>query len=223
MNQKWLIDLVARRILNMEFHTPLLVGIDGIDASGKTIFGNSLASRLHESGRQIIRASIDGFHFSRSVRYQRGKNSPEGYYFDSFDYTTFRSALLDPLLNNGSRTVRTHMFDYLLDAPDETPLQKVEENSILVMDGIFLFRPQLVKYWNIKIFLDISFDVSMERGAKRDTGYIPSFEEAIERYQKRYLPAQKIYLHEAQPKKIADIVIDNNDVDDPKLLNPQVL
>jgi len=45
-----------------------------------------LAAPLARLGRPVIRASIDGFHNPGAIRYARGKFSPEGYYFDSFDY-----------------------------------------------------------------------------------------------------------------------------------------
>ena len=48
------------------------------------------------TGRAVFRASIDGFHRPRAERYARGRDSPEGFYRDSFDYSLFRRVLVEP-------------------------------------------------------------------------------------------------------------------------------
>jgi len=45
--------------------------IDGPDAAGKTTLADELAVALRERGRDVIRASIDGFHRPRRERYRR--------------------------------------------------------------------------------------------------------------------------------------------------------
>lgn len=41
---------------------PVRVGIDGVDASGKTRLAEELVEPIQEKNRSVIRASIDGFH-----------------------------------------------------------------------------------------------------------------------------------------------------------------
>jgi hypothetical protein len=72
------------------------VAVDGIDAAGKTTLADELGSLLEARGRPVIRASVDGFHRPRSERYQRGAESPEGYYLDAFDYPALCAGLLLP-------------------------------------------------------------------------------------------------------------------------------
>jgi len=50
-----------------------------------------------------------------------------------------------------------------------------------------------------------------------------SREEAQRRYEQRYIPGQKIYLQEACPLDKADILIDNNNLDDPEIINNKLL
>lgn len=38
-----------------------------------------------------------------------------------------------------------------------------------------------------------------------------------ERYRRRYIPGQELYFSRCAPQEIADVVIDNTDVSDPKL------
>jgi len=63
----------------------LRVGIDGVDGAGKTTFADELAAALAPFGRPVIRAGVDGFHHPRAVRYRRGRESPEGFFRDSYD------------------------------------------------------------------------------------------------------------------------------------------
>jgi uridine kinase len=196
---------------------PLRVAIDGIDAAGKTVFANDLAPLVNGTGRSAIRASIDGFHRPRNERLRRGADSPEGYYLDSYDYDTLIRVLLKPLGAKGDLVHRTAVFDFRTEQTLDLTCQKAHQQSVLLFDGIFLFRPELNQYWDYRIFLDISFETCLERALTRD-GHLFGSEEMIrERYSSRYIPGQRVYLDKVKPYKIADLVIDNND-----FLNPRV-
>src|SRR5687768_8892138 len=84
MNRPALLEALADRIAAVVRPHPLRVAIDGVDGVGKTTLANELVDPLRRRGRPVIRASIDGFHNPRSVRYRLGRSSPEGYYKDSF-------------------------------------------------------------------------------------------------------------------------------------------
>jgi uridine kinase len=206
-------------ILGRDKTRPVLVGIDGVDAAGKTTFADRLADKLRESKRQIIRASIDGFHNPRSVRYTKGRNSPEGYYRDSFNYRLLDDCLLEPLLSEASE-YKEIAFDYRTDRQVDVPSRSADRDAILVMDGIFLFRPELAKYWDIKIFLEVSFDVTVNRATKRarEQGALDSDQDIRDVYDRRYIPGQRLYFEEAFPRDRADVVIDNNDFNSPVIL-----
>jgi uridine kinase len=134
-----LLQHIADFILSAKQHhaAPLLVGIDGIDASGKTHLGNQLYQHLQQAGHPLIRSTVDNFHNPHEIRYQRGKLSPEGYYYDSFNYTVFKEYLLDPLSPNGNRQYRTAQFDHRSNAEVPSLLRTASEDAILICDGIF--------------------------------------------------------------------------------------
>ena len=102
---------LAALIAAIKLPHPVRVAIDGIDAAGKTTLADELVAPIEARGRPVIRASIDGFHRPRPARYERGANSPEGYYHDSFDYAALRAALLEPLGPRGNRAYRRAVFD----------------------------------------------------------------------------------------------------------------
>jgi uridine kinase len=191
------------------------VGIDGIDGAGKTMFADELAVELRRLGREVIRASVDGFHHPRAIRYRRGRFSPEGYFRDSYDYRALQSALLDPLSPGGSRKYRSAVFDYRIDAVVSAEEILAPAGAVLAFDGIFLHRPELRGYWDYSIFLDVSFEVACARMVKRDgaASADPSAES-----NRRYLEGQKMYLAECEPARWATVVIDNNDFSSPQIV-----
>ena len=206
-------------ILGYQKNMPILCGIDGVDAAGKTTFADRLAYRLKESNRQIIRASIDGFHNPAIIRYRKGRNSPEGYYQDSFNYHLLIEKLLKPL-SSGDLKYKEVVFDYRIDGEANVPIKKADKDAILIMDGIFLYRPELLNYWDIKVFLDVSFDVTVQRAIKRAKSQKTpdSEQDIIDIYNCRYIPGQKLYFQEANPQEKADILINNNDYNIPIII-----
>ncbi|MEE4193731.1 MAG: hypothetical protein V2J07_00900 [Anaerolineae bacterium] len=212
------LETLTQTILSAKGVAPLRVGIDGIDAAGKTHLANGLAHALREAGYPVIRASIDGFHHPRAIRYRQGKYSPTGYYEDSFNYPLFKQYLLDPLSPGGSRQYRTAQFDHHTDQAIPAPLLTASEDDILICDGIFLFRRELLPYWDVKIFVEISFETSLQRALSRDLALLGSREQVIQRYQQRYIPAQQRYLESENPRETADIVIHNTDWRHPAII-----
>jgi uridine kinase len=194
------------------------VGIDGIDAAGKTTFADELILYLLEHGRRVIRASIDGFHNPRAIRYRRGDLSPEGYYHDSFNLEALRTYLLEPLGSHGDGMYTTKTFDFKNDRAEIIEWEQASPADILLLDGVFLFRPELLPYWDVRIYLDISFETSLTRALGRDGDLFGEPSQINQRYRDRYIPGQQIYLRQVDPASKADIVIDNNDPDRPNIV-----
>lgn len=156
----------------------------------------------------MIRSSVDGFHRPRADRWVRGRTSPEGYYRDSYDYDQLRSALLDPLGPGGDRSYQTQVFDWRTDSTVSVPAETAPESAVLVLDGIFLHRPELRACWDFSVFLRVGFGTSFARMAGRD-GSPPDPADAANQ---RYLEGQRLYLAEATPDRYATVVVDNDDL-----------
>jgi len=214
-----LIEFLAENIVRIHLSHPLRIAVDGVDASGKTYFADALSKTLKVFHREVIRASVDGFHNPESIRRQRGNLSPEGFYHDSFNYPTLITNLLVPLGPGGSLHYRTKAFNYLTDEPVVSPMQTASKDAFLLMDGIFLLRPVLLPHWDLTIFLHADFSVTVQRGAARDAALFGSKEKAEERYWARYVPGQALYFKQVNPLDKADILIDNNILKETKLLS----
>lgn len=187
--------------------------MDGVDGAGKTTFADELAASLRELGREVIRVSADDFHHPRAVRYRLGRDSPAGFYRDSYDHAGLRRTLLDPLGPGGSLRYRTAILDVNSDQPLFEPEQIARPGSLLIVDGLFLHRPELRGLWDDSIFLRVDFAVSVPRGAARGPGFGSPDPEAESN--RRYIGGNRLYFREAQPEKWAGVVVDNNDLKAP--------
>lgn len=190
----------------------VLVGIDGVDGSGKTVFADALGATLAYL-QPTVRISIDGFHRRRPERYRLGRDSPEGFFQDSYDYEAFVRHVVVPLRSGaGPYLVASHDLDNdeLLDGP----LHHLDTPSVVLVDGIFLHRPELRDVWDFSIFLRVAFAVSVARMAVRD-GSDPDPDAASNA---RYVGGQRIYLGENDPESRATLIVDNNEILAPRIV-----
>ena len=218
MQRKQLIGKLADLISNYILSHPVRVAIDGADAAGKTTLAVSLTSALRTKQREVLRISIDDFHLPSCIRYQQGSLSPEGFYQDSFNYPALINDVLQPLGPHGSRQYRPAAFGLQADKPKPAPLKTAPTDAILLMDGIFLLRPELLSYWDLTIHLVVDLSTSAVRGIARDADQIGDIALATTRYQQRYIPGQMLYHLRANPLDKADILIDNNDLEAPEII-----
>jgi uridine kinase len=209
---------LAQRWQELPARPVLRVAVDGVDGAGKTTFADELAGLLRAQGRSVIRASVDGFHHTRAVRYRLGRTSPEGFYHDSYNYAALRSGLLDPLREGGTLRYRTAIFDVNTHQRLNLPMQQAELGSILIVDGLFLHRPELRDVWDDSVFLRVDFAVSVPRGAARGPGYGSPDPDAESN--RRYVEGNRLYFQEAQPEKWAGVVVDNTDLENPFICTP---
>jgi uridine kinase len=216
-----LLDQLADRIAGLERLHPVRVAVDGPDAAGKTTLADGLAGALERRGRPVVRATVDDFQRPRAGRYQRGSISAEGYYYDAFDYDALCVALLIPLGPRGDRRYRTAAFDYRTDMPLDAPVQEAAADAVLICDGVFLLRPVLLPHWDVRICLQVDPAETLRRALARDLALFGSAEVVRQRYEQRYLPAQRLYQRLVGPLELADIVIDNNDPLRPRQVAPR--
>jgi uridine kinase len=89
-----LLARLAELVTAPQLGRPVRVAIDGPDAAGKTTLADELAAALRGDGHTVGRAGVDDFKHPPGERYRRGRDSPVGYYLDSFDYAAVREAVL---------------------------------------------------------------------------------------------------------------------------------
>ncbi|MEV4512241.1 uridylate kinase [Dactylosporangium sp. NPDC049525] len=189
---------------------PTRVAVDGAPAAGKTTLADELAVVLRGQGRDVIRATIDDFLFPRAQRYPRGEFSAEGCYFDTHDYEALNRVLLDPLGPDGDRRFQHAVYDRAADAALSPPVTTASADAVLVFDGVFLMRPELIDRWDLRVFVSTELEKTVDRAVIRER-QVSSRAEVERRWRERYIPSQQLYFAMVRPTDHADIIVHNDE------------
>jgi uridine kinase len=205
---------VAYRIPVRHDGACLRVAVDGPDGSGKTTFAEELAAAVRSLGRPVVRVSLDDFHNVRAVRYRQGRESPQGFWQDSYNYERFRSDVLDPFAPGGTRRYRPAAHDLSTDAVLDPRPRTAPPGSVLIVDGLFLQRDEIGSAWDLSVFLEVPFHETAKRMAHRDGTNPDPAHPAM----RRYVEAQRIYFATCSPQHRAHVLIDNEDFEAPRIV-----
>ena len=205
-----LLSHLAEMVTSVSVGHPARVAVDGPPAAGKTTLADELAGLLRGQGRDVIRATIEDFLCPEEHRYRRGEHSPEGCYLDNHDYHALNRVLLDPLGPGGSRRFQPAIYDRRTDTAVNPPVTTAAEDAVLVFDGVFLMRPELIDRWDLRIFVSTAFEVTVDRALIRERE-VSSAAETERRWRKRYIPSQQLYFAKVHPTALADIVVHNDE------------
>ncbi|MFG1817356.1 uridine kinase [Kribbella sp. NPDC049174] len=209
---------LAELVLAVDRPHPVRVAIDGCSAAGKTTLADELAQVLRDrTEREVIRAEIDYFKRAVELRTAYPVDSPEGYYLDTWDNEAIRDRLLIPLGPDGDRRYTTAIMDPSAQTALDTSLAVAADDAVLLADGAFLQRPELDAYWDLRVYVDITFDEVLRRGIVRDQAWMSSPEAAEHRYRTKYIPGERLYVDQIQPQTRAQLVLNNQDPANPKL------
>lgn len=185
----------------------IIVAVDGVSGSGTAAFADDLADVFREDGRVVFRASIDDFHRKREDRYARGRDSADGYYSDSFDYSLFRRVLIEPFRMAGSAGFQLVGFDEERDVGEEMRWVTGPRDAVLIVDGVFLHRPELRGLWHYSVWLEVPLAEAYRR-LQQAIGADPRPDAASNA---RYVGGHALYLADAAPRGRAAVAIDNSD------------
>ncbi|WP_122261525.1 uridine kinase [Ornithinimicrobium cerasi] len=212
-----LVDLLALMVATRPGERAL-VAVDGPDGVGKTrLVGELVALAPWVAGRQVLSVSVDGFHRPRAARYSRGR-TPETYYADSFDYEELRARVLRPF--RAGRDVVPAAWDVTADRPVDPAPVPVSADALLVVEGVFLRRPELRGEWDATALVTAPPRVTVPRGNARFPGSrVVGDEDPDHPANARYVGGQRLYERQArlwQPTWI----VDNTDLQRPELVVP---
>lgn len=133
-------------------HKPLIVGISGFGGAGKS----TLAKMLAEKTNGII-IGIDSFWKSIET---------EDYnMWEVVDYGRLIDEVLVPF-RAGKSVIRYREFDWEKGQIGEW--KEISRKEILIIEGVGLFRPEVLKYIDYSIWIGRSIEESIRFGKKRD-------------------------------------------------------
>lgn len=213
-----LIGDLALRVLDIGPER-LRVAVDGYTASGKTSFAHELAAAIRAQGRPTLRASFDDFKKPWRDAREKGydRTSGEGYYRNAPDFESARGLLLEPAGPLGSGMVALCGHDPLTGIDHRHVMVSAPHDAVLIVDSVFAMRPEYDEYWDFRIWLDVPAELSLERGIDRDAESEGRAEAEL-LHRDRYHESERIYISEVDPMSRADVVIDNADFVNPRLI-----
>jgi uridine kinase len=229
------LDPLHRSILRRRREIPgsraLLVGISGIDGSGKGFIAKRLANSLGKvvgaeddrarleisppgrqtgldrSGYNVALIGVDGWLNLPDLRFSR-ENCAERFYQHALRLDEMFKSLVVPLRNR--REVELEM-----DFTEETATAhrkhcyRFREVDIILLEGIFLFKRQYRAYFDLTSWIECSFETALARAVRRCQERLPP-RETVAAFQTIYFPAQRIHFERDAPQVQADFVLFND-------------
>lgn len=171
--------------------TPAIVAISGFGGSGKSTLANELAKIFNAP---VI--CVDQFGIDRNI---------ESYtHWRGMDFERLEREILIPFYTGGV-PVRYGHWDHVANAIVKEVA--VEHSGLLIIEGVGLFRPELLKYLTYKIWIDVPQEVANARGKQRDREVHKNPQD--EKWEGPWKRNDEEYFNEYKPKEMADLVVEN--------------
>jgi uridine kinase len=121
-----------------------------------------------------------------------------------------------PQVAGGQCSLRTSGAGYDGD-PAANLACTVPARTVLVVDGVFLLRPELRGLWTISAYLRVSAREWLGRTHRRDLELLGSPSRLQGPDRRRTLPGRDPSLRSCDPERLADVLIDNERTDRPRI------
>ena len=183
--------------------SPLFIGIGGGTGSGKTHLSELL---IKEFGAEAItRIELDCYYIDQPQKSFLEKQSTNFDHPESIDIK-----LLKKHLEQLSQKKKINIPKY--DFSTHSRLKKTNEISpkkIIIVEGILtLYFPEISKFLNMKVFLDVDADIRVIRRLKRDVKERGrDLDSVIQQYLHSVRPMHNKFIEPS--KKSADLIISN--------------
>jgi uridine kinase len=182
--------------------TPVIIGIAGGTASGKTTFAKEIAAHF-KTPISIISHDFYYKPFSEMGLEERKKQNYD--HPDSFDTDLLIKDL--SALKKGKKVYRP-VYSYLeFTRLDETVA--VNPTNVIIVDGVLIFENEKLRnLMDIKIFVDVDDDIRFIRGLLRDVAQRGrTLNSVVNQYLTTVKPMHDAFV--APSKKYADIIVPN--------------
>ena len=184
----------------------LLVGISGIDASGKGYVSSRLASQLEITGKRVALINVDGWLNLPHIRFSKSSVG-EHFYHHALRLDEMFEQLVLPLK-------RHRGIDLTMDFAEETASEfrpytyAFKDVDIILLEGIFIFKREYVRHFDLKVWIDCSFETALQRAIARGQEHLPPAD-TIAAYETIYFPAQRYHFNVDDPIAGADLIHSN--------------
>jgi uridine kinase len=192
-----------------------LVSIDGLDGSGKSRFARALAAACEaEDAAPVFIFRVDDFRRPLGALAD-GADEAALYYDGYYDF-----ALLDDCLGRflaGAAAVSIPRFDPARERVDGEQSLEFGDARLALLEGVFVLRARAAAAGAV-VLLEVSEDEARRRILARDMARGRPRDVVEHRMNTRYFPAQRAYRAAFDPVRRADVVIDNEHWERPRVL-----
>lgn len=199
-------DLISRRAAAAGSPGAILVGISGIDASGKGFVTRRLLELLRKRGVNAVQITVDAWLNLPHVRFS-AEDPARHFLENALRLDEMFSGTVLPLKVQGS--VKT-----VIDSAKETSNEfsktviSFENVKVILLEGIFILKRRYRPHFDLSMWIDCGFETAISRAVSRSQeGLGP--EETIKAYRRIYFPAQELHFEEDDPVSFADLIFEN--------------
>lgn len=196
----------------------VLIAIDGIGGSGKSVFAERLARRF--ARRHVVLLHADDFFQPAAVRHRRGRTSAEGFWLDAYNHDALVSWALEPLGRDGDGSYCASSYDPVGDRVVRPAPRRADHDALVIVEGTFLLRDEIAGHWDFSIFLDVPFSEGARRMAQRAVVEQCTAPPPTPVLTDRYDGAQRLYFGRCMPWTRATLVVDSTDPGAPRAIDP---
>lgn len=198
-------ELIKILQIRIDRSKSFIIGIDGLGGAGKTTFSESLYKILQQHKYTVQTLHLDDFIHKISIRYNPKIDDVECYYNVQWRYNYLVKNVLEPFKLHNRIEGIIEIYDKDNDKYNHKHIN-LSKDPVLLIEGIFLQRVELKKYFDFVIYMDTPKDIRFQRVLDRDK-YIGDIEQIISKYKNRYFPAEEKYESQYSPRENADFLI----------------
>jgi uridine kinase len=206
------ISAIVQKRKTLSPERSLLVGISGIDASGKGFVTARLARELEECGWNVAAINADGWLNLPQARFN-SQDAAAHFYEHAIRFDEMFERVVLPLRDTRSASVETDLME-----ENATTFRKhryeFRKIDIVILEGIFLLKPTYRGYFDLTVWIECSFATALRRAITRCQENLPP-RETEQAFEKIYFPAQRIHIERDDPRAAADIVLFNDQLEKP--------
>lgn len=166
------------------------VAIDGAPAAGTGELADELVEPLRVRGREVVRVRTADYLRPASVRLEHGRDDPDSFYSEWFDFDGLTREALNPLSPNGNGHVLPALWDAGADRSPRMRRVRLPPGGIVVVDGPLLLGAGLAFDCTVHLWLPPN-----------------ALERLTPQSQRWQLPAFARYTDEVGPERVADHVV----------------
>lgn len=183
------------------------VGLSGIDGAGKGYTARRLQMALEQKGLSVAHITIDPWQQPLALRLNKADPALT-VYENIFRWDDFFNELIIPLqthksiflVTTGIRTDADEYYPLVYDYPAP---------DLIILEGILLFKSGYLPFYDVKIWIQCSFETALQRALDRNTENLEPGQ-LFHDYEIYYHAAQRLHFRRDKPWEKADIIFNND-------------